>query len=337
MFGEFGGNTIDGGNQGGNVKLGVNVPLGDKAALRVAGYYTRIAGYIDAGHATPGCHQPDLSTREDVNTGDRTGVRAAIKIAPNDRLTITPRIVYQKVETDGWNRIDAFNILANPYTTTRPAVTLGEREQFTQIDEPFNDKFMLGDLNISYNFGNVALTSITSYTDRDIDVVRDAGALTASITGGSIGLPENVYTLDAPLDDATKAKVFTQELRLSGGKDRFKWVAGGFYANTKRDYGQNLLVAGFEDAHRHPHPGARRAQGHPVLLGPGLQARSVRALRRGDLVADRPVQPDRRPALLPLQRGQARRSSTASSATTTTARPSCRSPAPPRPTASRRA
>ena len=241
VFGEVGGNTIDGGNQGGNLKLGVNVPLGKTAALRVSGYYTRFAGYIDSV-------QPDLRLEQDVNTGDRTGVRAAIRIAPNDRLAITPRIVYQKVETDGWNRIDAFNILANPYTTTRPAVTLGERESFTQIPEPFTDEFFLGDLTISYNFGNVLLTSITSYTDRDILVVRDAGALTSSITGGSIGLPESVYTLDSPLDDATKAKVWTQELRLSGGQDRFRWVAGGFYADTKRDYGQDLLVAGFQAA-----------------------------------------------------------------------------------------
>ena len=241
VFGEVGGNTIDGGNQGGNLKLGVNVPLGKTAALRVSGYYTRFAGYIDSV-------QPDLRLEQDVNTGDRTGVRAAIRIAPNDRLAITPRIVYQKVATDGWNRIDAFNILANPYTTTRPAVTLGERESFTQIPEPFTDEFFLGDLTISYNFGNVLLTSITSYTDRDILVVRDAGALTSSITGGSIGLPESVYTLDSPLDDATKAKVWTQELRLSGGQDRFRWVAGGFYADTKRDYGQDLLVAGFQAA-----------------------------------------------------------------------------------------
>ena len=86
---------------------------------------------------------------------------------------------------DGWNRIDAFNILANPFTTTRPAVTLGEREQFTQLEEEFTDDFVLGDLNIDYNFGDLALTSITSYTYRDILVIRDATALTASITGGS--------------------------------------------------------------------------------------------------------------------------------------------------------
>jgi iron complex outermembrane recepter protein len=240
VFGELGGSSIDGGNQGGNVKLGFNAPLGDKAALRVAAYYNRLGGYIDAV-------QPDLSVKKDVNTGDRTGVRAAIKIAPNDRLTITPRIVYQKAQTDGWNRIDAYNILANPYTTTRPAVTLGEREQFTQFKEPFYDKFFLGDLNIGYNFGDVAIASISSYTHRDIDVLRDATALTGAVTCGLFGVPGRICTLNAPLDDATKAKVWTQEIRLSGGKQRFKWVAGGFYANTKRDYGQDLFVNGWQD------------------------------------------------------------------------------------------
>ena len=251
-FGEVAGNTIDGGNQGGNVKLGVNAPLGDKAAVRVVGYYTRFAGYIDTPGtrvtATGAIQADPGTTKQDINTGDRTGVRAAIKIAPNDRLSITPRFVYQEVTADGWNRIDDFNILANPFTTTRPAATLGERGQFRQIGEPYNDKFALADLNLSYRFGDVTFTSITSYTHRNIDVVRDAGALTSSITGGSIGLSERVYSLNAPLDDHTDpAEAWTQELRFSGGRNRFQWVAGGFYANTKRHYGQSLLVAGFED------------------------------------------------------------------------------------------
>ena len=95
-------------------------------------------------------------------------MRAALRLAPNDKLTITPRLVYQNVEMDGWNRIDDFNILANPYTTTRPAVRLGERQLFTQIDEPYTDEFLLGDLTFSYDFGGALLTSITSYTDRDV-------------------------------------------------------------------------------------------------------------------------------------------------------------------------
>jgi iron complex outermembrane receptor protein len=249
-FGEVGGNTIHEGNQGGDVKLGFNAPLGNTAALRAVGYYDRLGGYIDAV-------QPDLSVKEDVNTGYRTGGRAALRLAPTDRLSITPRFVYQKVRMDGWNRIDTFNILANPFTTTRPPVTLDDRRQFTQLEEVFTDKFALGDVVVGYNFGSVGLSSITSYNYRDVLVIRDATALTASITGGSIGLPARAYTLDAPLDDATTAKVWTEELRLSGGRSRLRWVGGGFFSHTKRDYGQNLLVRGFEDLTGIPTRGLR--------------------------------------------------------------------------------
>src|SRR4029453_3185086 len=251
FFGELEGASLTDGDQGGSVKAGVNAPLGDSAALRIVGYYDRMAGWMDAV-------QPDLSTKEDVNTGDRTGVRASLQFAPNDRLMILPPFVYQKVEMDGWNRIDIFNILANPYTTTRPAVTLGDRKLFTQLEEPFTDDFLLGDLNVHYDLGgSLALTSITSYTHRDILVVRDAGALTSSITGGSIGLPENVYTLDAPLDDATTAFGWTQELRLSGATDRFQWIGGGVFAASGGHYGQNLLVANFEELTGIPTQGLR--------------------------------------------------------------------------------
>ena len=259
-FGELDGSTIQHGNQGGKVKFGFNVPLGQIAALRASAYYNALGGYIDSRGITTkadGSIEPDpTTTQQHVNTGKRFGGRVALKFAPTDRLTITPRFLYQKIEMDGWNRIDAYNILANPFTTNRPAVTLGDREQFIQIREPYTDKWYLADLNINYDFGVAELTSITSYNRRDILVVRDAGALTSSITGGSIGLSEPVYSLNAPLYDATgggdpavpnrkPATTFTQELRLSGTQDRFRWVLGGFYAHLNRDYGQDLPVTGF--------------------------------------------------------------------------------------------
>jgi len=256
VFGEVGGSTINGGTAGGNLKLGVNLPLGDKAAARVAGWYNYLPGWMDAV-------QPDLSVDDNVNTGTRTGVRAAVRWEPSDKFSITPRIVYQRVDTDGWNRIDDFNILANPFTTTRPAVTLGERQLFTQIKEPFTDDYFLGDARIRYNFGSVDLTSITSFSTRDILVVRDATALTASITGGSIGEPESVYTLDAPLDDATNVNGFTQEIRLAGGAggaNRLRWVVGGFYTDNHRDYGQSLIVSGYQAATGTPTVGLRAQQ-----------------------------------------------------------------------------
>ena len=240
-IGDFTVSSIGDGGTGGSAKYAGNVPFGDKAAMRIVAYYTRYGGYTDAV-------QPDLSVQENVNTGSRIGARATFLFQPNDRLKITPRLLFQQVEMDGWNRNDLFNILANPFTTTRPKVNLGEREIFTQIDEPFTDDFLLGDLNIAYDFGGTTLTSVTSFTDRDVLVVRDATALTGSITGGSFGLPANVYTIGSPLDDATQAKAFTQELRLSGSRPGLDWVGGAFFSTIDRDYGQSLLVNGFETA-----------------------------------------------------------------------------------------
>jgi len=232
--------SIGDGGIGGSAKAAVNVPMGDTAAFRIAAYYTQYGGFIDAV-------QPDLSVNDDVNGGNRAGARAAILFQPSDRFSITPRLLYQQIEMDGWNRIDAYNILANPFTTSRPAVNLGERGQFTQLEEEFSDEFLLGDLNLSYDFTDaLTLTSVTSFTDRDILVVRDATALTASITGGSFGAPQNVYTIDAPLFDATQASAFTQELRVGGERGPLQWVTGAFYSDSTRDYQQNLPVIGFQ-------------------------------------------------------------------------------------------
>ena len=250
-FADFNLTGVDGGSSGLNGKFGFNAPLGNKAAVRVVSYYDRIAGFIDAV-------QPDLSVRENVNDGFRTGFRAAARIAPTSRLTVTPRVAYQRVEMDGWNRVDQYNILANPFTTTRPAITLGERNQFTQIDEKFTDDFVLGDLNVEFNAAdNLRLTSITSYTHRDLLVVRDSGALTASVTGGGLGLGQRIYTLNSPLSDATTAQSWTQEVRVAGGSRRYPWVTGAFFSRTDRDYGQDLSVVGFEDLSGIPTRGLR--------------------------------------------------------------------------------
>lgn len=231
-------NTIDGGGTGGYGKVMGNIPMTENSAMRIVAYYNKLPGWIDSW-------QPTGDLKRDVNDGKRSGARMAMRFEPTENLVITPRIVYQKVEVDGYNREDFFNILANEYTTTRPQVSFGKNEQYTQFDEDFSDEFTLADLKIEYDFGKLNLTSVTSYTDRKIVAGRDAGALTSSITGGSIGLPENVYTLDAPLDDRTDVSGWTQELRLDGGNDTVAWVVGAFYSDFTRDYGQELLVSGF--------------------------------------------------------------------------------------------
>jgi iron complex outermembrane recepter protein len=238
-FGEAGVTTIDGGDPGSTAKLGFNVPLGDKAAARIVGYSTRTGGWIDAV-------RPDLTVQSNINGSVRSGLRAAVRLEPSSRFRITPRVVYQTVDADGWNRNDVFNILANPYTTTRPKVTLGPEQLFNAIAEPFTDKFLLGDLNVQYDLGGATLTSITSYTHRNILVHRDGGALYSSVVGGSVGLPENIYTLPDPFTDHTNSIVWTQEARLAGKVNQLQWLVGGFYASSKRGYGQDVYARNFD-------------------------------------------------------------------------------------------
>ena len=239
-FGELSLNSVGDGGMGGSAKVAVNAPIGDTSAMRITAYHTTFGGFMDAV-------QPDLGVNEDVNSGERTGARWALRLEPSENVTITPRLLYQEVEMDGWNRIDDFNILANPYTTTRPAVDLGERQLFTQFEEPYTDEFLLADVKVVVDLPDgYYFTSITSATDRDVLVVRDSTALYASVAGATIGLPEAVYTLDAPLIDATTATGLTQELRLASGDEYTPWVLGLFYGTSERDYGQSLPVTGFQ-------------------------------------------------------------------------------------------
>ncbi len=237
---EVTGNSIDGGATGGNVSGMFNMPMGSTAALRVVGYYSDIPGFIDAV-------QPGGSKNQDVNGGTRSGARVAMRFEPNENLAITPRVIYQEVDMDGYNRTDVWNMLANPFTTTEPRVTLEDREQFTQLQEKFKDEFTLADLTIEAGFGNHTLTSISSYTDRDILVIRDATQLSGSVTYFNLGGTGNQIRLDSPLHDATKVKMFTQELRVASEYDGgFQWVGGAFYSDIKRHYGQQLPTPGYD-------------------------------------------------------------------------------------------
>jgi iron complex outermembrane receptor protein len=224
---------------GGSVKAAVNVPFGDAAAMRVVGFYNELAGFIDAT-------QPNLSVRENVDGGSKSGGRLAFLFKPNENFSITPRVVYQKLDTDGFPRIDYYNILANPLTTTQPAVDLGRRGQFTQLTEGIDDEFTLTDLKLEYTFDPVTLTAISSYTDRDVVVTRDATSLTGSVTF-DIGGTASEVRISSPLIDTTKLHAFSQEVRLSSTTDGpFQWVAGAFYQKYGRRYGQDLPTPGYD-------------------------------------------------------------------------------------------
>ncbi len=232
-------NLVDGDDFGGHLKGAINAPLGDKAAIRAVGYFTRYGGFINARREGGG-------VSEDINDGERYGGRIALTFEPSETISITPRVIYQKISTDGFNRQEVFNLYANPFTTTRPAVTFGEREQHLLLQEAFEDETMIADATIKIGLGGVDLTSVSSYTDRNILVSRDASALTGSVSV-DLGFPTAGVLLPSNLRDTTKVKSFTQEVRLSSNGDGpLQWVLGGFYSNTNRDYAQRLPTPGYD-------------------------------------------------------------------------------------------
>lgn len=232
-------NLVDGDDFGGHLKGAINLPLGENAAVRAVGYYTRYGGFINALREGGG-------VSEDVNSGERYGGRIAIRLEPTENFSITPRFLYQKVTTDGFNRQEVYNLYANQFTTTRPQVAFKKREQYLLLDEAFKDEVKLADLTMNFSGDVVGVTSVTTYTDRDILVSRDASALTGSVSS-DLGFPDAGILLPSNLVDTTGVKQFTQEVRLnSTGSGPFQWLIGGYYANVKRDYTQRLPTPGYD-------------------------------------------------------------------------------------------
>ncbi|ANP47466.1 TonB-dependent receptor [Candidatus Viadribacter manganicus] len=250
-------NSVTDGGIGGHLKGMINIPLvEDVLGLRVVAYHTEYAGFIDALREGGG-------RTEDVNDGTRSGFRASLSITPNSNLTITPRILYQHLEVNGFNRQERYNLFANPFTTTRPAVTFSEREQFLLLDEEFSDETFLADVSVNYDLGNTQLTSITSYLHRNILASRDASALTGSVSI-DLGFPPAAALLPSNLRDTTEFSQFTQELRLASDTDSpFQWLVGAFYSDVERNYRQRLPTPGYDAYTDAPAPGG---------FGPGTSA-----------------------------------------------------------------
>jgi outer membrane receptor protein involved in Fe transport len=265
-------NVTDGEN-GGHVKGMVNMPLSDSTSLRVVGYHTEYAGFIDA-------LREGAPTTPDVNNGERSGVRAALAMQLSPNFLVTPRIVYQSLHMNGFNRQEVWNLFANPDTTTRPPVTFDERQQFLLLDEEFSDETTLGDLTAEWDMGAVALTSITSLMNRSILASRDASALTGSVTisplSACCGVPADAALMPSNLRDTTDLEQFTQEVRLASDyESSFQWLAGFFYSDIKRDYAQRLPTPGYD-----------------LLIDTFLGAGTSAAVDNGFGLADQPYKAD---------------------------------------------
>ena len=208
-----------GGEFGGDIKGGGQYAAGRNGGAARRRLLRRLPGFIDA-------IQPDGSVKKDVNGGDSTGGRVALLFQPNENSAITPRIVYQKLETDGYPRVDFYNILGNPFTTDaaagRPRRATSSSRRFARASTTSSRS---RDLKIDYDFGPV---------EPDLDQLLHGSpgdrccAMPASSPAASPSTSAARTTRCASTRRSTthEPEGFSQELRLASTGDGSVRVAG---------------------------------------------------------------------------------------------------------------
>ncbi len=226
-------NSIHGGGDGGSVAGGINLPVGETAALRLNAGWFDDAGYIqDTG----------LGAR-DVNDARTTSARAAFRWQPSEALTLDLSYYYQRGEYGS-------NITVNE--------SLGRHVTENWAPEDGAVTAQLLNATIVYDMGFAELTSSTSYVDEKLRYLDDATVtirdlLYADIVdfGVAVGdLPPD--TVLPPFVTRSTSKLsshsFSQELRLaspSGG--RLEWVGGAYYTRYPlQDFLQERVPNGYE-------------------------------------------------------------------------------------------
>jgi len=245
-------NAIQKGGIGGRVEGVVNAPLSAFAALRVVGFYQRDAGYIDNVAGTRkflpvagGIAVTNTAfVKDDYNSVDTYGGRAALKIDLDDNWTVTPTALYQESKTKGSFGSDSL---------------VGDLQVQHFFDEFRNDRFAQAALTIEGRIGNWDLTYAGAYLDRttlsssDYTDYAEAYDSLYSSVGGLAGYFYFTNAAGKTIDPRQRVegsdhfKKMSQELRFSSPQDApFRIVAGAFYQRQSNLIHQDYIVTGLD-------------------------------------------------------------------------------------------
>ena len=182
----------------------VNVPIGDKVAVRAVGFYRDEEGYLD-----------NLGTGvNNSNTLIDYGGRLVLLFQPTDRLSIKLLGSYEN---------------SDPKDSSLTSPSLGEEKRISDEPDRFTGKQLIANATLEYDFDWATLTSSSTYSDFKQRFYVD---LAGTFAPGSFPGAPIAFGLDADAFD----NVFVQETRLAsslGGA--FEFVVGGFYLNRRRD------------------------------------------------------------------------------------------------------
>lgn len=271
------GNLVDGDDAGYVLEGFVNIPVSENAAIRLVGWSRHDAGWIDnvAGSRTfPGvenagicgnnCDADDLTVdnaalaKDNYNTIDTLGARAALRVDLNDSWTVTATVMGQQQEGKGSWGDDLSDFAPGDQAVTHFA------PEFT------NDEWGMIGLTIEGKIGNWDLVYSGSYLDRSADGSFEYTDYaywydTAYTTGyyadlhfsntGPRDIPNqffpNAGSRLIPVPRVNTNDNYTKqnhELRLSSNPEkRLRGLIGFFWQHQYHDFEQHWDVPGLGD------------------------------------------------------------------------------------------
>ena len=218
----------------------VNVPLGDRAAVRLVAWAQRDAGYIDNKPGTltfptgPITITNSALVEDDYNEVDTVGARAALKIDLDDNWTVTPQLMGQRTQVDGGFAAD-------------PAVGSHAVRRF--YPEGSDDKWFQAAMTIEGKVSNLDVVYAGAHMRRWVDTDQDYsdysyfydtlfgyGAYTTDDAGAFINTSQYIQGKDA-------YRKTSHELRIaSPTENRFKVVAGLYYQRQTHNIQQRYKI-----------------------------------------------------------------------------------------------
>jgi outer membrane receptor protein involved in Fe transport len=228
-----------GGGGNGSANAMLNLPLGDKFALRVVGGDLYRSGWINliavnvpnaaatllTPNQTPVYNAPVESEIPRANYERMSDGRATLLFQPNEDLSITAMAFDQRMSTGGYDLLDS-----SP-TSASPGTVYNAHYEVFPLREYVDDDVQIFGLTVQANVGFADLTSATSYFQRHAKQAQDASESLYYSSQTLVPQPPLVPNLYYEIDPSHQ---FAQEVRLtSHDTDTLHWVGGVFFSSLK--------------------------------------------------------------------------------------------------------
>ena len=237
-------NTVEEGDEGGTAEGFVNVPISDNAAVRLVGWYDKAPGYLDNVPATITYAASGITANnddvveDDFNDVETSGARALLRVDLNENWTLTPGLVYQKMDANG--------------TFDHDPDDLDDLESREFYDTFFDEEWYQVSLTVEGRIGDFDLVYAGAYLDRDRDSQYDYSGYAEYLEDLYAGYGYYCLYYTAAGDCADGSQFVDQdenwnrtshELRLQSSQDaRLRYIVGLFYQDAEHDFDLQWVV-----------------------------------------------------------------------------------------------